>query len=148
MDDEKLYDAFKDCADLTNARVVTDKAMQRSRGFGYVDFANPEAAQAAFDKMNGVELDNRPMRLDPSKPRPAEDAAPNARAADRARQHGDVVSPESDTLFVGNLPWDVDEEMVTAFFGEVSEVKSVRLPTDPYVYLSPFYLHALILILE
>ncbi|KAI1656656.1 hypothetical protein F4813DRAFT_390364 [Daldinia decipiens] len=131
VDDEKLYDAFKDCADLTNARVVTDKAMQRSRGFGYVDFANPEAAQAAFDKMNGVELDNRPMRLDPSKPRPAEDATPNARAADRARQHGDVASPESDTLFVGNLPWDVDEEMVTAFFGEVSEVKSVRLPTDP-----------------
>ncbi|KAI2782404.1 hypothetical protein F4815DRAFT_492174 [Daldinia loculata] len=131
VDDEKLYDAFKDCADITNARVVTDKAMQRSRGFGYVDFANPEAAQAAFDKMNGVELDNRPMRLDPSKPRPAEDATPNARAADRARQHGDVASPESDTLFVGNLPWDVDEEMVTAFFGEVSEVKSVRLPTDP-----------------
>ncbi len=80
--------------------------------------------------MNGFELEGRPLRLDPSKPRPAEDATPNARANDRAKQHGDVVSPESDTLFVGNLPFDADEEMVSEFFGEVSEVKSLRLPTD------------------
>ncbi|KAI1106711.1 hypothetical protein F4804DRAFT_300266 [Jackrogersella minutella] len=131
VDDNSLYEAFKDCADLTNARVVTDKAMQRSRGFGYVDFSNPEAAQAAFEKMNGFELEGRPLRLDPSKPRPADDATPNARAADRAREHGDSVSPESDTLFVGNLPWDADEDSVSAFFGEVAEVKGVRLPTDP-----------------
>lgn len=131
IDDDKLYETFKDCAGLNSARVVTDKAMQRSRGFGYVDFATPEDCQAAFDTMNGFELEGRGMRLDPSKPRPAEDATPNARAADRARQHGDTVSPESDTLFVGNLPFDIDEDMVTAFFGEVAEVKSVRLPTDP-----------------
>lgn len=81
--------------------------------------------------MQGFELEGREMRLDPSKPRPADDATPGARANDRARQHGDVVSPESDTLFVGNLPFDADEEMVTSFFGDVSEVKSVRLPTDP-----------------
>ncbi|KAI1390126.1 RNA-binding domain-containing protein [Hypoxylon trugodes] len=131
VDDDKLYETFKDCADLVNARVVTDKNMQRSRGFGYVDFSNPEAAQAAFEKMNGFELEGRGLRLDPSKPRPADDATPNARAADRARQHGDTVSPESDTLFVGNLPFDIDQDAVFAFFGETAEVKGVRLPTDP-----------------
>ncbi|KAI0175709.1 hypothetical protein GGR52DRAFT_570699 [Hypoxylon sp. FL1284] len=131
VDDNVLYDAFKDCADLSNARVVTDKAMQRSRGFGYVDFSTHEGAKAAFEKMNGFELEGRPLRLDPSKPRPAESSTPNARANDRARQHGDTVSPESDTLFVGNLPFEADEDMVSAFFGEVAEVKSIRLPTDP-----------------
>lgn len=130
IDDNLLYGAFKDCEGLSNARVVTDKAMQRSRGFGYVDFDTQENAQAALDKMNGFELEGRGMRLDPSKPRPAEDATPGARANDRAKQHGDSVSPESDTLFVGNLPFDADEEMVSEFFGEVSEVKSLRLPTD------------------
>lgn len=131
VDDDVLYEAFKGCADITNARVVTDKAMQRSRGFGYVDFSSHEGAKAAFEKMNNFELEGRAMRLDPSKPRSAEDATPNARANDRARQHGDTVSPESDTLFVGNLPFDADEDMVSAFFGEVAEVKSLRLPTDP-----------------
>ena len=104
--------------------------MQRSRGFGYVDFDNHENAKAAFEKMQGFELEGRGMRLDPSNPRPAEDATPNARATERAKQHGDTVSPESDTLFVGNLPFDADEEVVSAFFSEACEVKSIRLPTD------------------
>lgn len=105
--------------------------MQRSRGFGYVDFSSHEGAKAAFEKMNGFELEGRGMRLDPSKPRPAEDATPTGRAEHRAQKHGDTVSPESDTLFVGNLPFDADEDMVSTFFGEVAEVKSIRLPTDP-----------------
>ncbi|KAI2470051.1 hypothetical protein F4781DRAFT_430787 [Annulohypoxylon bovei var. microspora] len=131
VDDDLLYETFKEFADLTSARVVTDKNTGRSRGFGYVDFSSYEGAKASFDKMNGFELEGRGLRLDPSKPRPAEDSTPNARAADRARQHGDSVSAESDTLFVGNLPWDADEDVVSTFFGEVAEVKSVRLPTDP-----------------
>ncbi|KAI1341471.1 hypothetical protein F5Y15DRAFT_376194 [Xylariaceae sp. FL0016] len=131
VDDNALYEAFQECAEINNARVVTDKAMQRSRGFGYVDFNTHEGAKAAFEKMNGFELQGRALRLDPSKPRPAEDATPYARANDRAQKFGDSVSPESDTLFVGNLPFEVDEDMVSTFFGEVAEVASLRLPTDP-----------------
>ncbi|CAJ2501582.1 Uu.00g044350.m01.CDS01 [Anthostomella pinea] len=131
VDDDSLYETFKECADLVSARVVTDAAMQRSRGFGYVDFSNHEAAKAAFEKMQGYELEGRGLRLDPSLPRPArDDSTPNARANQRAQQHGDTVSPESDTLFVGNLPFEADEEMVSEFFNEVSEVQSLRLPTD------------------
>lgn len=107
--------------------------MQRSRGFGYVDFESHEAAKAAFEKMQGYELEGRALNLDPSKPRPAGEETPNARANDRAKQFGDSVSPESDTLFVGNLPFEVDEDTVGAFFGEIAEVKSIRLPKDPYV---------------
>lgn len=131
--DDSLYETFKDCEGLTNARVVTDKAMQRSRGFGYVDFESHETAKAAFEKMQGYELEGRALNLDPSKPRPAGEESSGARANDRAKQFGDSVSPESDTLFVGNLPFDVDEDVVGAFFGETCEVKSIRLPKDPYV---------------
>jgi nucleolin len=131
--DDSLYEAFKDFEGIKGARVVTDKAMQRSRGFGYVEFETHENAKAAFEKMNGFELEGRALNLDPSKPRPAEGEAPNARANDRAKQFGDSVSPESDTLFVGNLPFEVDEDTISAFFSEVKEVKSLRLPKDPYV---------------
>lgn len=131
--DDILYETFKDCEGLSNARVVTDKAMQRSRGFGYVDFESHGAAKAAFEKMQGYELEGRALNLDPSKPRPAGEESTGARVNDRAKQFGDSVSPESDTLFVGNLPFDVDEDVVGAFFGETCEVKSIRLPKDPYV---------------
>ena len=129
VDDDALYEAFKDFEGLTSARVVSDRQTGRSKGFGYVDFADTESATKAFEAMNGQMIDNRAINLDYAAPRG--DANPQNRAADRAKKHGDSVSPESDTLFVGNLPFDVDQDIVRGFFTEVREVTSVRLPTDP-----------------
>lgn len=129
IDDDALYEAFKSF-EPANARVVTDKNDGRSRGFGYVDFNDAESATKAYEAMQGQELEGRALNLDYANARTTE-ANPQNRAADRAKKHGDTISPESDTLFVGNLPFDVDQDIVREFFGEVAEVASVRLPTDP-----------------
>ena len=73
------------------------------------------------------------MRLDFA----AKDAGnkPQAKAADRAAKHGDTISPESDTLFVGNMPFTADESAVSDFFNSVASVASLRIPTDQYVSL-------------
>ena len=102
----------------------------RSRGFGYVDFSDADSCTKAYEAMQGKEVDGRAINLDYANQRPT-DSTPQNRAADRAQKHGDNVSPESDTLFVGNLPFDIDQDSVHAFFSEVCEVVSVRLPTDP-----------------
>ncbi|KAG6026591.1 hypothetical protein E4U40_001981 [Claviceps sp. LM458 group G5] len=130
IDDDALHEAFKKFEGLVGARVVTDKMGGRSRGFGYVDFDSGANATKAYDAMQGFELDNRALNLDYANARPTE-SNPSDRAADRAKKHGDTVSPPSDTLFVGNLPFDVDQETVRVFFSEVAETTSVRLPTDP-----------------
>ncbi|KJZ73559.1 hypothetical protein HIM_07115 [Hirsutella minnesotensis 3608] len=130
IDDNSLYEAFKQFENLVNARVVTDKNTGRSRGFGYVDFSDAESAKKAYEAMQGVELEGRALNLDYANARPAE-SNPRDRAADRAKKHGDSVSPESDTLFVGNLPFDIEQDTVRDFFGSVRETTSVRLPTDP-----------------
>lgn len=130
IDDDALHEAFKKFEGLVGARVVTDKMGGRSRGFGYVDFDSGANASKAYEAMQGFELDNRALNLDYANARPAE-GNPRDRATDRAKKHGDTVSPPSDTLFVGNLPFDVDQDSVRQFFSEVAEVSSVRLPTDP-----------------
>ncbi|PNY20412.1 Nuclear localization sequence-binding protein [Tolypocladium capitatum] len=130
IDDDALYEAFKDFGGLVSARVVTDKLSGRSRGFGYVDFNDSESATKAYEAMQGKELDGRAINLDYANAKPT-DANPQARAVDRAKKHGDSISPESDTLFVGNLPFDVDQDSVHQFFSDVREPTSVRLPTDP-----------------
>ena len=143
VDDAMLYEEFKNCEDLVSARVITDREQQRSRGFGYVDFSSAAAAKAAFDKMQGYFVDGRELKLDFSTARPKNpngtDASP---ANNRAKKYGDVISPESDTLFVGNLSFNADEDTVSAFFSEVANVKSLRLPTDQYVLSSlPLYVY-------
>lgn len=132
IDDDALFEEFKSFGDLASARVITDRNTGRSRGFGYVDFTTPDAAQKAYDAKNGELLDGRDMRLDFAQKRANNDAANGGRPAsfDRAKQHGDVISPESDTLFVANIPWSADEDAISAFFNDVCKVQSLRLPTD------------------
>lgn len=128
VDDDLLYNEFQNCKGITNARIITSRDDGRPRGFGYVDFDSAENAQAALDEKQGGYLDGRDMRLDISSGKPKND--PAARAGDRAKKFNDEMSPESDTLFVGNLSFQVDEESVSAFFADIAEVKSLRLPTE------------------
>jgi nucleolin len=130
VNDDILYQAFSEFPDLVSARVITDREGGRSRGFGYVDFSSEEAAKTALEAKNGSELEGRAMNIDFSGAKPTSDN-PRDRASNRADRHGDSVSPESDTLFVGNLSFDIDQDSVRDFFAGAGEVTGVRLPTDP-----------------
>ncbi|MCA9667481.1 MAG: RNA-binding protein [Myxococcales bacterium] len=63
-DSEGLRSAFSAYGEVTDAAVITDRDTGRSRGFGFVTFANAEQAQRALDEMNGSELDGRSLRVD------------------------------------------------------------------------------------
>ncbi|KAJ6531545.1 hypothetical protein B0H10DRAFT_1750698, partial [Mycena sp. CBHHK59/15] len=84
-----------------------------------------EAVEAAL-KMNGQEIDGRPVNIDYGRPADKSKVREN-----RAKTFGDSPSEPSATLFVGNLAFGVDEDTVWGFFNECGgAVKSVRLPTD------------------
>lgn len=82
-----------------------------------------------MDAMSGAEIDNRAIKLDNAPAR--NNDKPRDRVQDRANKHGDTISPESNTLFVGNIPFGITRDEVWEFFSEGSEVKNVRLPTNP-----------------
>ncbi len=62
--DEGLHDAFAEYGEVTDAKVITDRETGRSRGFGFVTFANGDDAQTALNSMNGAELDGRTLNVD------------------------------------------------------------------------------------
>lgn len=134
IDDEWLYREFEEFGELAAARVLTDRDTGRSKGFGYVEFNKHENAAAALAAKKGAEIDGRVINLDFATPR--DNAAPKARANDRASKFGDTKNPPSDTLFLGNLSFEADENTVGEAFGVHGTVQNVRLPTDQYV--SPF----------
>jgi len=132
IDDDWLTSEFKDFEGFVKARVVTHKDNPgKSRGFGYVDFSSAETARAAMEAMQGKEIDGRPIHVDLSTPK-SQDSGPQNRIEKRAKAFGDVVSPESNTLFVGNLPFEISRDEVWEYFAQTVEPKNVRLPTDPY----------------
>lgn len=128
IDDEWLYREFEEFGELLGTRVVTDRDSGRSKGFGYVEFAKSSDATAALNAKKGTEIDGRVANIDFATPR--DNAAPKDRANDRAKQYGDSSNPPSDTLFMGNLSFEADENIVGEAFGAHGTVLSIRLPTD------------------
>jgi nucleolin len=128
IDDEWLYREFEEFGEITGARVISDRDSGRSKGFGYVEFAKSADAAAALKAKKGALIDGREANVDFSTPR--DNAAPKERANARAQAYGDAKNPESDTLFVGNISFEANEDMLGEAFGAHGTVVNVRLPTD------------------
>jgi cold-inducible RNA-binding protein len=65
---ERLRELFAQVGAVESAAVVTDRDTGRSRGFGFVEMATAEEAEAAVKKFNGQEVDGRTLKVELSKP--------------------------------------------------------------------------------
>ena len=80
--DDGLHGAFSQFGEIVEAKVITDRETGRSRGFGFVTFANDEGATKAIAEMDGTELDGRTIKVNEAEDKPARTAA--VAAADAA----------------------------------------------------------------
>lgn len=69
MQDEDLKNVFTGFGDVTSAKIIRDNHSGRSRGFGFVEMPNDDAARAAIDKLNGTEVDGRTIVVNEARPR-------------------------------------------------------------------------------
>jgi hypothetical protein len=67
--DEGLRDAFSRFGEVTEAKVITDRETGRSRGFGFVSFADDNNAAEAMTALDGSELDGRTIRVNEAQDR-------------------------------------------------------------------------------
>ena len=65
--DQTLQDTFSTYGEVTSATVIKDRDTSRSKGFGFVEFAQDADAQKAKGAMDGKELDGRSLRVDEAK---------------------------------------------------------------------------------
>ncbi|MFA6511663.1 MAG: RNA-binding protein [Patescibacteria group bacterium] len=67
-DDATLGQFFAEAGTVESAQVVQDRMSGRSRGFGFVEMATEEEAQAAVEKLNGKEFDGRALVVNEARP--------------------------------------------------------------------------------
>ena len=65
--DQELEGVFSEYGEITSASVVKDRDTNRSRGFGFVEFAREEDAKKAKEAVDGKDLDGRALRVDEAK---------------------------------------------------------------------------------
>jgi RNA recognition motif-containing protein len=67
---DSLRTAFEACGTVVEAKVVEDRDTGRSRGFGFVTFADEAACKKAIETMNGSKLDGREIRVNEAENKP------------------------------------------------------------------------------
>jgi RNA recognition motif-containing protein len=71
-----LRDAFEGYGDVSSARIISDRATGKSKGFGFVEMPNDAEAKSAISALDGKDLKGRPLRVNESLPREREERAP------------------------------------------------------------------------
>lgn len=78
----QLREEFEKFGEVVFARVVLDNETGRSRGFGFVEFVNPEDAEKAKEAMNDTTLWEREIKVDFAKENPEKFQARQEEASD------------------------------------------------------------------
>ncbi|CCF58908.1 hypothetical protein KAFR_0F03120 [Kazachstania africana CBS 2517] len=69
-DRDNISEMFSKFGEIVSVRIPTHPETEQPKGFGYVQYTNVEDAKKALDALQGEYIDNRPVRLDFSTPRP------------------------------------------------------------------------------
>ncbi|KAI9128329.1 hypothetical protein K1719_001322 [Acacia pycnantha] len=128
------YSSFK------GAKVVIDSSTGRSKGYGFVRFADENERSRALTEMNGQYCSSRPMRISIATPKKsyghqqhyssqavvlANGYSSNGAMAQGSLSEGDSLNT---TIFVGGLDSDISDEDLRQPFLQYGDVVSVKIP--------------------
>jgi RNA recognition motif-containing protein len=66
---DQLAQLFAQAGNVVDAVVITDRQSGRSKGFGFVEFSNPEEAQKAIQMFNGQDYQGRNLVVNEARPK-------------------------------------------------------------------------------
>ncbi len=66
---DQLEDLFGEHGTVSRAQVISDRETGRSRGFGFVEMEDDDAAQTAIEAINGSDFGGRDLKVNVARPR-------------------------------------------------------------------------------
>ncbi|KAM6983111.1 polyadenylate-binding protein 1-like [Tautogolabrus adspersus] len=125
--DEKLKEVFSSFGRTLSVRVMRDEK-GRSRGFGFVNYANHEDAQKAVDEMNGKEINGKSIFAGRAQKR-LERQGELKRKFDQIKQDR-IQRYQGVNLYVKNLDDGIDDERLRKEFAPYGTITSAKVMTD------------------
>jgi len=114
---------FAEHGEVTDVYMPADRETGRPRGFALVTIETSDV-EGVCGKMNGQDVDGRPIKVNESKPRGEENRGGDGGSGFNSSGAASVK------LFVGNLAFDTTEDTVRSLFEEHGEVTDIYMPTD------------------
>ncbi len=67
--EDTLRSAFEAYGEVTSAKIIIDRETGRSKGFGFVEMSDDEAATKAIQELNDTDIDGRTIVVKKAEPR-------------------------------------------------------------------------------
>ena len=124
---QRLTETFSPLSGFLSARVKTKTDPKKpgqilSMGFGFLEFASAQQAQAALQSMDGYTLEGHKLQIRAS--HKGADAAEERRKADAAKK----AAGKKTKVIIKNLPFEISKKDVRALLGAYGQLRSVRVP--------------------
>ena len=84
--DEDLKEFFTPYGELTSAKIISDKFTGQSRGFGFVEMSDDEAAKKAIAELDQASVEGRSIKV--MEARPKEDRPARSGGGGNFRSNG------------------------------------------------------------
>jgi len=82
--DKDLTEMFSPYGEITEAIIIKDKYSGRSKGFGFVTFANDESATKAISELNEKDIQGRALKVNEAKPMEESERRPRRSFGERS----------------------------------------------------------------
>jgi len=110
---------------VRSAKVITDAATGRSKGYGFVRFSAENERNIALMEMNGHFLSHRPIRVSLAT---AKKNLQSSQVQNLQPLHPSDLDPTNTTLFIGGLSSQVLEDQLRAIFSQFGDIIYVKIP--------------------
>jgi len=120
--EEEVRRLFATAGTVSDVRLPRYQDSGRLRGYGHIDFATSEEAANAIVKMNGATLGGRYLNVAPAVEKGAKVTAIKKSLSTKSRP------PGCRTIFVKNLPYDINEDALRTVFLRFGKIVDVRIP--------------------
>ncbi len=130
MGESDIREYFSSCGSIDNIFMFTFEDTGKPRGMAKVKFETSEAAAAAV-AMNGADCGGRYINVELNRERDRSFGSPAAGGRPSFGGAGGASSNDpTNTLFMGNLSFNVTEEEIRGAFESCGDIVSVRIATD------------------
>jgi RNA recognition motif-containing protein len=85
--DGDLQDLFGEYGQVSSAKIITDRETRKSRGFGFVEMPDVEAARKAIEELDRAEYDGRVINVKEAEARPQRSGGGNKGGGNSRRRY-------------------------------------------------------------
>ncbi|RXG54398.1 Polyadenylate-binding protein 4 [Armadillidium vulgare] len=127
LDEDKLYEMFSKYGKITSHRIMLN-VDGKSKGFGFVAFDDPEAAEKAVEELNGKEVGGKPLYVGRAQKRGERQAELKKKfemlKMERMNRYQGV------NLYIKNLDDSIDDERLRKEFSPYGTITSAKVMTE------------------